>query len=125
MSDDTEPLLRSRVASDGQDGRHCHHRLLPLSRRQFVTILAYVFMFTVRLSSNILAPAFNSMLEDVLCREQFGSSMLANDPRCKADEVQRRLAAVRGWQTSLDCLPGGWPGSLVLVVILANGQPFC
>lgn len=99
---------------DDNDDDECHHhhryyryyrRLSRLSNRQLATLLSTLSIFLAELALNTMMPAISSMIEDILCREFFGDSGIANDPRCKADAVQRRLAAIRGWQTAAECIP--------------------
>ncbi|KAH8821770.1 major facilitator superfamily domain-containing protein [Xylogone sp. PMI_703] len=58
-----------------------------------------------------LAPV-NKILEGIICRdfypEMAGANPLAvsEDPRCKDTAVESKLAMLRGWQATLECIPG-------------------
>lgn len=61
-----------------------------------------------------MAPV-NRILEGIICRDFYPEHAGANplsltdDPRCKSTDVQSKLAMLRGWQSTLDFLPGLTP----------------
>jgi len=92
------PLLRV----DGEDEpKHLY--------RQNTTVLAFAAIFLFELAIGVMTPATNSMMETIICRNFYsfvGDPLsLAEDPRCKAPEVQGRLAMLRGWQLTIECIP--------------------
>ncbi|EFX02009.1 major facilitator superfamily transporter [Grosmannia clavigera kw1407] len=108
-TDETAPLLgtaedaraTAAIPSDKDDDKGC--RLPRLTTRQLATLLTALAIFLAELTFNTMMPAINSMIEEILCRQLYGDSNTTGD--CKGDDVQRRLAAMRGWQTAGECIP--------------------
>ena len=77
--------------------------------RQNTTILAFVAIFLFELGIGTMTPAINSVMEDIICRDYYSIAgnplSLSGDPRCKVSEIQGKLAMLRGWQTTFDCIP--------------------
>jgi len=83
--------------------------------RQNVVILSLVIIFLIGLGSGLLNPPANALIEDIICREYHPEVIghrlpngLTNDPACKNPDVQKRLADIRGWGATFDCVPGSY-----------------
>lgn len=77
--------------------------------RQRVVILSLSIVFLISLGAGLLAPPCNAIMEDIICKDyhpEVVSVGLSNDPVCKNPDVQGRLATIRGWGATFDCLPG-------------------
>jgi hypothetical protein len=78
------------------------------SFRRLVVAMCVLFLFIVEVSQYILNPPMEQIMEDVICRGYHPDHMIAmpqlHDSRCKDTEVQKTLAMVRSWSTSLDML---------------------
>ncbi|KAL7918231.1 COP9 signalosome complex subunit 2 [Trichoderma austrokoningii] len=76
--------------------------------RRLVVAMCVLFLFIVEVSQYILNPPMEQIMEDVICRRYHPDHMIAipqlHDNRCKDTEVQKTLAMVRSWSTSLDML---------------------
>lgn len=111
--DEARPLLNRDASSPSRPSSASPSRLTDSNPRhldrQNVVVLVITTIFLAELGVAILIPALNSMLEDMVCqgyvpRLSTGAS-LADDPRCKVPQVQTRLAMLRGWQATLECIP--------------------
>ncbi|KAL1865647.1 hypothetical protein VTK73DRAFT_5121 [Phialemonium thermophilum] len=101
------PLLGGGSSSSG-DGRVVPDDPAALYR-QNVVILCFASVLLIELGANIIAPPLNAILERNICREyhpQVARDALADDPLCKYPDVQGRLAMIRGWGGTFDCIPG-------------------
>lgn len=78
------------------------------SFRRLVVGMCVLFLFIIEVSQYILNPPMEQIMEDVICRRYHPDHMIAmpqlHDSRCKDTEVQKTLAMVRSWSTSLDML---------------------
>jgi hypothetical protein len=74
--------------------------------RQNALILSFVCIFVLEVSYGAMVPSINAVMESIICRDYYPSILdpLA-DPLCKSPEVQGKLAMLRGWQTTFDCIP--------------------
>lgn len=76
--------------------------------RRLVVAMCVLFLFIVEVSQYILNPPMEQIMEDVICRRYHPDHTIAmpqlHDSRCKDTEVQKTLAMVRSWSTSLDML---------------------
>lgn len=76
--------------------------------RRLVVAMCVLFLFIVEVSQYILDPPMEQIMEDVICRRYHPDHTIAmpqlHDSRCKDTEVQKTLAMVRSWSTSLDML---------------------
>lgn len=76
--------------------------------RRLVVGMCVLFLFIVEVSQYILNPPMEQIMEDVICRRYHPDHAIAmpqfHDNRCKDTEVQKTLAMVRSWSTSLDML---------------------
>lgn len=76
--------------------------------RRLVVAMCVLFLFIVEVSQYILNPPMEQIMEDVICRRYHPDHAIAmpqvHDSRCKDTEVQKTLAMVRSWSTSLDML---------------------
>ncbi len=73
--------------------------------RQSVTILCAICMFLVEVGVTVMLPAVNNKIEDIICRDVFPDLAVVGDAGCASEVVQGRLAMIRGWQTTFDCIP--------------------
>lgn len=102
------PLLGTEGRSD--DPHDYHPGAL---FKQNVVILSLVVILLLGLGSGMLTPPANALIEDIICREYHPEVVghhlangLSNDPLCKNPDVQGRLANIRGWGATFDCVPG-------------------
>jgi hypothetical protein len=76
--------------------------------RRLVVGMCVLFLFIIEVSQYILNPPMEQIMEDVICRHYHPDHMIAmpqlRDNRCKDTEIQKTLAMVRSWSTSLDML---------------------
>lgn len=95
------PLLRTDSAEDPRD-----------KLRPRVVALCFVVMFFFELGACLWLPAANAMLERRICHDVYSgvidTALLSGDvdSPCKSTAVQGKLAMLRGWQSSIDCIPG-------------------
>lgn len=76
--------------------------------RRLVVAMCVLFLFIIEVSQYILNPPMEQIMEDVICRRYHPDHAIAmpqlHDSRCKDTEIQKTLAMVRSWSTSLDML---------------------
>jgi len=83
--------------------------------RQNVTLLCYAAIFLAQLGFGMMQPAWNNRMEDIICEGYLpqldvgGPPFHGGDPRCRDPAVQGKLAMLRGWQTTVECIPGEAP----------------
>ncbi|PHH73090.1 hypothetical protein CDD80_4039 [Ophiocordyceps camponoti-rufipedis] len=66
-----------------------------------------LFLFIVEVSSFVMEPATQEIVEDIICRGHFPDHKLRMpvlDGRCKDPAVQKTLAMIRSWSMSADML---------------------
>lgn len=117
-SDDDDDIEREAATaevpllSEWRDGPHSDDEPGSLyGYRQNVVILCLAIVLLISLGAGVLTPPLNALLEDIICRQYHpevavGPGVLSNDPMCKYPDVQGRLAIIRGWATTFDCIPG-------------------
>lgn len=74
-----------------------------------VVVLSCLFIFLLEFGAGLQIPSTIALLERRICHDiQPGLPWppLADDPTCKTLEVQGRLASLRGFQATLDVIPG-------------------
>ncbi|KAK0628244.1 major facilitator superfamily domain-containing protein [Bombardia bombarda] len=87
--------------------------------RPRVVILTFSVLFLLALGQFVTSPAINAVMESIICRDMHpevlgaGDSasrrnalFLFTDTVCKDDKVQSRLATLRGWANTFECIPG-------------------
>ncbi|RFU33894.1 hypothetical protein B7463_g2408, partial [Scytalidium lignicola] len=80
--------------------------------QRHVVSLCFIMIICLEIGTILQLAPLNRVLEGIICRdfypEMAGASplSLSDDPRCKSTEVQSNLAMLRGWQATLECLPG-------------------
>ena len=103
VAEEQTPLL-ANGADISSDPRNLH--------RHKVVVLSFLLFFLFEIGAGLSVPATNVALEDRICHEFYPdrhgglSQLTQDDMSCKHPSVQGRLAMIRGWQTSLDCIPG-------------------
>lgn len=83
------------------------------SRRRQVIILCMLILFILEFGAGLLMPGYVAALEQRICRD-FYPDQDTTPPRpdhdvediCKSVEVQGKLATLRGWSTTISCIPG-------------------
>lgn len=95
-ADTTEasPLLRGHVDHSAAD-----------QYRRRVIVVTFAMFFVLEFGAGLLLPGSTAALEQKICDEKYNSIAPANRD-CKSPDVQGQLAALKGWQTMLDCVPG-------------------
>lgn len=79
--------------------------------RTSVLVLCFIIMFLLSFSVNICTPAWNAIMEAIICGElnpEISDQLTFTDenPICKGPDVQGRLAMLRGWSATIECIPG-------------------
>ena len=103
IAEEQTPLLADD-ADLSSNPRNLHQRK--------VVFLSFLLFFLFEIGAGLSIPATNAALEDRICQETFPdrhggfSQLTEDDMSCKHPGVQGRLAMIRGWQTTLDCIPG-------------------
>lgn len=108
--DSSSEILRNRYATAetpllGRDSPEEPRDLY----RQNVIILMFAFIFLIGLGAGLLFAPSSAIMENIICRSRYPDvtpNVMAGDPRCKEPAVQGTLATIRGWATTLDCIPG-------------------
>ena len=113
-----------RDSSDDEDGGFLNNRYAtaetPLLDRdspkeprslykQNVIILIFAFLFLAELGNGIFLAPSTAVMENIICRNYYpevSHNIMANDPRCKQDNVQGALANIKGWMATFECIPG-------------------
>ena len=78
---------------------------------QHVVILCFILIILLEIGVYLQLAPLNELVEQIICRDYLAEhkerGMLGlQDPRCKNAEVQGKLAMLRGWQSTFDCIPG-------------------
>lgn len=80
--------------------------------RQNVIILSLAMVLLLSLGSQLLIPPTTAIMESIICREYHpdvvGGGLIVTAPVCKHPDVQARLAEIRGWASTFDCIPGSY-----------------
>ena len=98
-----------------------------------VLIMCFVIIFLIEFVVGLCTPAWNAIMEAIICAELnpgIADQITFTDeiPVCKGPEVQGRLAMLRGWSNTIECIPGqsrqlglevAWCSLLVPGIILA------
>lgn len=77
--------------------------------RQNLTILIFAFVFIGNMAYGVCLAPTTALMENIICRSHYPdvtADIMAGDPRCKEEAIQGSLAAIRGWATTFDCIPG-------------------
>ncbi|KAK6073234.1 MFS transporter [Seiridium cupressi] len=93
---ETTPLLQAQVPVEAQPVYH---------HRRRVIVITFTMFFFLEIGANLLLPATTVALEQKICNEQY-ANLDPNHRDCKAAIVQGAIAVLKGWQTTLDCVPG-------------------
>jgi hypothetical protein len=96
---EAEPLLATDVAPD----------LVPdKAFQRTVIIMSYVFIFLVEIYAFLTAAPMQNIMEDFICHSHFPDHVMneprVQDQRCKEADVQRVLAMVKSWTSSVELL---------------------
>ncbi|KAI6354288.1 hypothetical protein MCOR25_008682 [Pyricularia grisea] len=112
---ESSPLLSPAydITQEDDDDRKQPAQPVPHIHYKRVILLIMATVCLIEMSVVIMQAPANSIMEDVICRNKLslppasksGPLTLADDPRCKASDVQGELAMMRGWQLALDTLP--------------------
>jgi len=87
-----------------------HHRQI----RTRVILLAFAAVFFFELGIAVTVAPTNAVMESIICRQlhpdlfpSFTTYLVKDDPDsvCKSEDVQSRLAMLRGWQTTFESIP--------------------
>lgn len=84
----------------------------PRDRYRFsVFSLCFAIMFLLSFSLGICVPAWNAIMEAMICGELNPGvsdqlTLTDENPICKGPDVQGRLAMLRGWSATIECIPG-------------------
>jgi hypothetical protein len=84
-----------------------HHVDSPSHERQLraakatLGLLGFV-VFCLSLSGTMVLIPLGRLIEDVICRQHYGTSGTIDESQCKVDEVQARLAWLGGWTAAID-----------------------
>jgi hypothetical protein len=78
---------------------------------QHVITLCLILIVLVEIGAYLQTAPLNELIEQIICNEHIaklegGSLIDPQDPRCKSARVQGKLAMLRGWQSTFDCIPG-------------------
>jgi hypothetical protein len=78
--------------------------------KQHVITLCLILIVLVEIGVYLQTAPLNKLIEQIICNEHLtkttGESLAdPEDPRCKSAEVQGRLAMLRGWQATFECIP--------------------
>ncbi|KAK4168770.1 major facilitator superfamily domain-containing protein [Cladorrhinum sp. PSN259] len=96
--------------------------------RPTVILLAFIILFLIELAIGMVAAPTNAIMESIICRQMHpdelllpshsgtvvggiirhfaGGVFLVDNPICKSPDVQGKLAMIRAWGYTFDCLPG-------------------
>jgi hypothetical protein len=75
------------------------------SYRRRVTLVTFVVISLMQLGASFLSPGLTVVLEQKICYDN-DASLEAFDRDCKTPGIQGKLATIRGWQMTMDCIPG-------------------
>jgi hypothetical protein len=70
-----------------------------------VIFIVFAMFFFLEFGAGLLLPGTTAALEQRICGEVY-ANLNPIDRDCKAPAVQGSLAVLKGWQTTLDCIPG-------------------
>ncbi|KAK3996392.1 major facilitator superfamily domain-containing protein [Cladorrhinum sp. PSN332] len=118
---DTEhtPLLSPSTQEDATTATNDDD--LRTQLRAPVTFLAFTVLFLLELSAGMVVAPTSAIMESIICRHLHpdqllpgenlirhfaGNLILIDDPICKSPDVQGRLAMLRAWGYTFECLPG-------------------
>ncbi|KAK9777815.1 putative Major facilitator superfamily domain-containing protein [Seiridium cardinale] len=85
-------------------GRSSATRFADRHRRR-VIFVTFIVLFCLELGAGLVMPGITVALEQKIC-DHINAGLEAVDKDCKAPAVQGQLAVLRGWQTTVDCIPG-------------------
>ncbi|KAH8194534.1 hypothetical protein TruAng_011297 [Truncatella angustata] len=71
-----------------------------------VILVSFALLFFTGFGASLLGPGITVVLEQKICHE-IHAGLEAVDMDCKAPAVQGKLASIRGWETTMECLPVG------------------
>ncbi|KAL5360423.1 MFS general substrate transporter [Aspergillus floccosus] len=84
---------------------HAQNGRIPSRLQRRVTVLLCIFAFTMMLGDNLQPAALTQVMEDAICDDYYttyfsaaGVLPASTPDRCKAHDVQKELAQVRGYQ---------------------------
>ncbi|KAK1754313.1 major facilitator superfamily domain-containing protein [Echria macrotheca] len=104
--DEETPLLVAETETETQPSDNnkpapaLNHR-----RRRRVVLFIFLIYFLLEFTAGLFIPGYYAILEERICHDAYSSSP-AGEKDCKSPEVQGKIAALRGWQTTLEAIPG-------------------
>ncbi|KAK9414727.1 putative Major facilitator superfamily domain-containing protein [Seiridium unicorne] len=87
--------------------------------RRLVIFVTFILLFCLELGAGLVMPGITVALEQKIC-DHVNTGLEAVDRDCKAPAVQGQIAVLRGWQTTLDCIPDLIANALAGLILLKS-----
>lgn len=113
--DETSPLLAARGSDDlvprSQQGHDAdgaaHGRKHGVANPAAWAAIFMVFIILLEAGASLIVIPVNEILETIICRNHHPTLEIGrNSPICKDPDVQAELTMLRGWQNTLEFIPG-------------------